>query len=357
MWVGRVCAAVTLVSFAHAAIALPPIFSRSTDKLCQVNATLAGKIIDFTRNHGCDRRLWSTALCEKRDVYVYTPPGYDPTKTYPGMLWLHGIGQDESSFLDTAQLFDAAVRAGELPPCVIVAPDGSIKGHVGLVNNGSFYMNGVKGRYEDYIYDDVWGWARKSFAIHPAREAHILAGGSMGGFGAYSIGLRHGDEFGVLVGILPPLDVRYGDCHGRYHVPYDPTCFAYRDDAIPRRVIGKFYSGLVLVREPQVTRPVTGTGRGAVAALSTRNPVEILSYLDIKPGQFEMFIGYLRGDELNIDAQCEHFLDVARRRGIEPHVCVLPCGKHGTAAGKTFFPEFAKWANPKLTPYAPGGGK
>ncbi|HEY2787661.1 MAG TPA: alpha/beta hydrolase-fold protein [Fimbriiglobus sp.] len=357
MGVGRLPAILLLLATAPAAVALPPLFPRTRGKLDAVNAEIHGKVLDFTHNHGGDRRLWSPALCEKRDVYVYLPPGYDPKKAYPGILWLHGIGQDETSFLNLVGHFDSAVVCGKLTPCIIVVPDGSIKGHRTLINNGSFYLNGVSGRFEDYIIDDVWGWAKRSFAIRPERDAHVLAGGSMGGFGAYSLGIRHGSDFGVLVGLLPPLDVRYGDCHGRYFVPYDPNCFAYRTDSYPLRIIGKFYGGLLLVREPQLTRPVTGTGRGAVAALATRNPVEMLSLYDVRPGQFKMYIGYLRGDQLNIDAQCEHFLDVARQRGLDPHVTVLDHGRHSTKAGMTFFPDFCQWAKPRLGPYAPAVGK
>ena len=56
--------------------------------------------------------VWSreTALQEKRDLYVYLPPGFDATKRYPFVFWLHGIVQDEKGFL-TAGLpqIDAAI--------------------------------------------------------------------------------------------------------------------------------------------------------------------------------------------------------------------------------------------------------
>src|SRR5262245_897875 len=68
-------------------------------KLLRVNLHLAGTVLDYTRNHGADHRIWSPALEGKRDLYVYLPPGYDPCKHYPLAIYLHGFISDELSFL------------------------------------------------------------------------------------------------------------------------------------------------------------------------------------------------------------------------------------------------------------------
>ena len=49
----------------------------------RVNRQLHGRVLDYTANHGQDRRIYSPALCQKRDLYVYLPPCYDPCKQYP----------------------------------------------------------------------------------------------------------------------------------------------------------------------------------------------------------------------------------------------------------------------------------
>ena len=64
----------------------------------------------------------SPALGQKRDVYVYVPPGYDPAKRYPLMIWLHGLAQDETSFLKIVPAFDQAMASGALPKFVAIAP-------------------------------------------------------------------------------------------------------------------------------------------------------------------------------------------------------------------------------------------
>src|SRR5436190_10593287 len=95
-------------------------------ELKRINRSLHGQVIDFTHNHGKDRRIWSPALCAKRDLYVYVPPGYDPAKKYPLGIFLHGAGQDEQLFIKSlAREFDAQIVAGKIPPFIVAAPDGS----------------------------------------------------------------------------------------------------------------------------------------------------------------------------------------------------------------------------------------
>ena len=61
-------ALILAVSDLHARI-LPP----AIDNLARMNHRLHGTVIDHTHHHGADRRFWSDALCQKRDMYVYLP--------------------------------------------------------------------------------------------------------------------------------------------------------------------------------------------------------------------------------------------------------------------------------------------
>ena len=116
-------------------------FTNSPGEFDRVNKRLKGRVLDYTFNHGHDCRIWSAALHEKRDLYIYLPPGYDPHQQYPLAYYLHGFGQDEHSFLGLVDLFDSAVASGQVPPVIIVAPDGSVKGKPAVLNAGSFYVN------------------------------------------------------------------------------------------------------------------------------------------------------------------------------------------------------------------------
>jgi pimeloyl-ACP methyl ester carboxylesterase len=320
-------------------------------KLCEVNRPLAGQVLDFTRNHGADRRIWSAALQTKRDVYVYVPPGYDPAKQYPGLLFLHGIGQDETAFLKLVPYFDEAIRCGRLPPVIVAAPDGSIYGKPALFNAGSFYINSKAGRFEDYIIQDVWGFVTASFPIRPERHAHILCGASMGGFGAYNLGIKYRDCFGIVAGFYAPINPRYVDCHQRYFTNFDPNCFAFRERLYPHQAVARI--GPLVIRQRRFIDPIYGRGPIALAQIAAENPAEMLTTYDVKPGDLEMWVGYGALDEFNIDAQVESFLYLANCRGLTVTWVRDPTGHHNTASGVKIFPFLVEWLNPRLAPFAP----
>ena len=140
--------------------------------MTNLNDKLAGTVLDFTHNHGTDRRIYSPALGERRDLYVYFPPGYHPERSYPAMILMHGIAQDEQFFLRVVGKFDSAMACGALPPFIIAAPDGSIQGRPAALKAASFYLNTNAGRFEDYIVCDIWGFVRITFPF--ARNANSI---------------------------------------------------------------------------------------------------------------------------------------------------------------------------------------
>src|SRR3712207_5528772 len=83
---------------------LPPAtlatgWRKDSSDLGVLNKRLRGKVVDHTANHGEDRRIWSRSMYQRRDAYVYLPPGFDRSQHYPLLLWLHGFGQDEKAFV------------------------------------------------------------------------------------------------------------------------------------------------------------------------------------------------------------------------------------------------------------------
>ena len=323
------------------------------DDVVDLNQKLAGQLLDFTANHRGDRRICSPALGEKRDLYVYLPPGYDGKTAYPLMIWLHGIGQDEKNFLFVAEKIDEAVRCGTFPPMVVVAPDGSIDGRPCLYNSGSFFVNSKAGRFEDWVADDVYAFAHRTFRVRKERGANVIAGGSMGGSGAFVLGFKHRDKFGQIVGIMPGLNARYADCHGDYHAEYDPDCVGWRTNLRPLMVLGRF-KGVVPVRQGWLIRPLFDRGEDPLPFVIAHNPIEMLDAYRIRPGEFGIFIGYGTADELNLDAQAEQFADAARDRGIPLTLVAVQGGTHSTSStGLKVFPHLGRWLTDRLGPYLP----
>jgi S-formylglutathione hydrolase FrmB len=322
-------------------------------KLDCVNTELQGQLLDFTHNHGSDNRIWSEALHELRDLYVYLPPHFDPCHQYPLIMYLHAFRQDEQAFLHKlVQRIDQAMGCGELPPCIVAVPDGSIKGRPSYLTAGSFFINSKAGDFEDYVMHDVWDFLIRHFPIRPEREAHVLMGASMGGFGAFNLGIKYGCRFKIIVGIFPAVNLRWIDCHGHYLANFDPCCWGWREKLRPYEVVALY--GPIPVFEKQLIYPLYGRGGPeAVAEISRQNPIEMLDTFDVQPGQFDMFIAYGGKDQFNIDAQVESFLFVAKERGLCVGVNYDPKGKHDLQTGLRLFPGVAAWLAQRLAPYCP----
>ncbi len=321
-------------------------FKRELDRR---NSELQGKLIDYTNNHGANHRFFSEALQNERDMYVYLPPNYDPKLAYPLMIWLHGFTLDERSFFDLVPFLDQAMVAGKLPPMIVAAPDGSILGRVTTFNSGSFYLNTKAGRYEDYIQQDIWNLLHKQYLIRPEKNCHIMAGGSMGGYGAFNHAIKYRDRFGIVAGFIPPLNTRYEDCKGRYFGRFNPECVGMAERYRPNAPIAYFY-GLIPIRQKRLIGPLYGKNSDVIGQLSKDNPIEMLDTFQVKPGQLEMFIGLARRDQFNLDAQADHFVYVARQRGLKVKVVEDPKGDHSTRTGIRFFPSFCEWIRPLIPP-------
>jgi hypothetical protein len=346
--------AVVLLSalIAPAAHALPFISNLPHPKqLCEINAKLHGHIHDFTHNHDADRRIYSAALCAKRDMYVYTPPGYDGVKQYPIFIWMHGLLQDERGALKLIQKIDEAIACGTMPPMIFVAPDGTFSGKPKFNNGGCFFLNGVRGRFEDYLMHDIWNFVFCHFAIRPEREAHVLAGASMGGLSAFNLAFKYKEKVGVIVGIMPLLDLLYADCHGNHFGAFDPCCLGMMEHY--RRLASAGHVKFIRIRNGKVMRPLFGPPSEVERRLLIENPVQMLELYDVKPGEYQMFITWTEEDNFSGNNEAKSFLYHAGQRGITADVAIEEHGQHNSTTGMKFFDRLAAWLKPRLDPYEP----
>lgn len=188
-----------------------PVLGQFLDRvnIDRVNCRLAGHVIDYTDNHQADQRIFSPLLGMPRDLYVYVPPGYDPARTYPVVLFFHMANVDEHYFIGSKLLeaVDDLIIRGEFPPALLACPDGTYSGWNRLNSKHSLYVNGAGGRFEDQILQEVIPFLTARYSIRPEREAHAVVGFSAGGYGAMGLAIKHRDYFGAVATLAAPLNV------------------------------------------------------------------------------------------------------------------------------------------------------
>ncbi len=148
-----------------------------------------------------------------RAVFVYLPPQYasQPTKRYPVIYLLHGIGDDPTAwtrgwasehagFYTISELMDKGIAAGRFRAMIVVMPAAA------TLYPGGFYTNSpASGNWEDFIIKDVVRYMDKNYRTIAKADSRGIAGHSMGGYGALKLGMKHPDLFQAVYGLNPAL--------------------------------------------------------------------------------------------------------------------------------------------------------
>jgi S-formylglutathione hydrolase FrmB len=115
---------------------------------------------------------------------ILLPAGYDADgeQRYPVLYLLHGRYSDHHAWVHNTRLPEHARRF----PMIIVCPEGE------LGND----MNGANGeRWEDDLVTDLPAHIEATYRTRTDRSGRAIAGLSMGGFGAFSCGMRHPERY------------------------------------------------------------------------------------------------------------------------------------------------------------------
>jgi enterochelin esterase-like enzyme len=137
----------------------------------------------------------SPAAGENIRYRVYIPPCYQQTQArYPYVILLPGLQQDEKEWgnLGIQQALDQGIRLNALAPMIVVMPT------LGKIGTDDSFP--PKASYETVVLDELVPAVERDFCTWNQRDHRAIGGISRGGFWAYSIALRHPDEFGIVGG-------------------------------------------------------------------------------------------------------------------------------------------------------------
>lgn len=157
----------------------------------------------------------SKSLGVPRQVWVYTPPGYDTSnERYPVFYLLHGAGNVESSWVMTGRanlILDNLIAEGRAKPMIIVNPLGYARQGVGLgpeiagtpapgadITPPPGVPQQTAGFAADLL-NDVIPFIESKFRTLADADNRALGGLSMGGGHTVQIGFNNTDLFHSLV--------------------------------------------------------------------------------------------------------------------------------------------------------------
>ncbi|MGD0436143.1 MAG: prolyl oligopeptidase family serine peptidase [Bryobacteraceae bacterium] len=145
------------------------------DAVDQGRDPFAGKRGDFRKAYrsGADHTL--------QPYRLLIPASYDPSKAWPLLVALHGMGGDENSMFDGYH--EALKREAERVGFIVVCPKGR--------DTASMYRGTAE---QDVV--DVIALVERDYRVDSKRV--YLMGHSMGGYGTWSVAMNHPELFAAL---------------------------------------------------------------------------------------------------------------------------------------------------------------
>ncbi len=145
------------------------------------------------------KKYYSAVTRSWRDMYIYTPPGYDANtnEKYPVLYILHGGGEDESGWATqgkTDLILDNLIADKKAKSMIIVMPDANI-------GMGGFTAEGVESSermFEAEMKQVIIPFVEKNYRAFTDANNRALAGLSMGGLHTLYTGINNTDLFAYL---------------------------------------------------------------------------------------------------------------------------------------------------------------
>ncbi|NQW78314.1 MAG: esterase family protein [Chitinophagaceae bacterium] len=146
----------------------------------------------FAQGFVKEKQVFKSAILNKEVHYsIFLPSDYYTSeRAYPVTYLLHGYGDEDDGWIqfgEVNRLADDAIKAGKIPPMIIVTPDGFT----------SFYINTADGKlnYEDFFIKELIPHIEKTYKVKAERKYRGIAGLSMGGYGALMYALKYPNLF------------------------------------------------------------------------------------------------------------------------------------------------------------------
>lgn len=148
------------------------------------NSCLSGTVLE-------GRALASELLGRDVAYAIYLPPDYDcSSRRYPVVYLLHGLTDDETGWIqfgEANRIADQGILSGDIPPMIIVMPDGGL----------GWYVDDYTGKqpYEKMFVSELIPHIDATYRTRTLREYRGVAGLSMGGFGSLMLAMRNPETF------------------------------------------------------------------------------------------------------------------------------------------------------------------
>jgi enterochelin esterase-like enzyme len=140
----------------------------------------------------------------EREIYVYTPPGYDHSKKYPVLYLLGGSGELASTWAIDGRanfIMDNLLAEGKALPMIIAMPNNQV-----VHRSDPKHTELTFKIFEADLRKHIIPFVEKNYSVRADRRSRAIAGLSMGGRHTQFVGFKSLDLFSSF-GVLSAGDV------------------------------------------------------------------------------------------------------------------------------------------------------
>lgn len=181
----------------------------------QAPGNYSGKVVESLK-------MPSKIMGKDIEFSIYLPPDYDVSqRNYPIVYLLHGYSDDETAWVqfgEVNQAADEGIAKGEVPPMIIVMPDGGI----------TFFINDYRAeaKFETMFIEEFMPYVESQYRVRKKKEFRGISGLSMGGYGSTILAMRYPDLFAACVAFssayrtdeqMASMGDRYDEVYGKLY--------------------------------------------------------------------------------------------------------------------------------------------
>jgi enterochelin esterase family protein len=154
---------------------------------------------------------FSRVFRHARELWVYTPPGYETNTDakYQLLVLQHGSGDNQQTWVVHGKahwILDNLIAAGKARTMIVLMLDGHPPVRESAQNGGS--REAAMGAFRHELFEDALPLVESDYRVERDAAHTAIAGLSMGGWQSLSVGLNNLDRFAWVgaFSALPPSD-------------------------------------------------------------------------------------------------------------------------------------------------------
>lgn len=161
-----------------------------------------GLLLNGQNGKTFENQVFRSKTLSKDVMYnVYLPSGHEYMSDLPVLYYLHGFGGNHFSSTKFTSVIDSLIKNNNFPKLIVVSPK----------TDKTWYMDYADGtvKYSSMFINEFLPFIKSKYAVTNDSKKTIIAGNSMGGFGALRFSILYPDLFGICIGFQSAIDTDY----------------------------------------------------------------------------------------------------------------------------------------------------